>query len=99
MVLLLKQVDDCSTIYDIIKGFDEKDATTIPNDYYKSVSYNSKSIKIGYSKSLLERCSQSVQKSFTTVIEELKKDGHQFIDINLPYLEYAYPNLLYSRSL
>ena len=88
---ITQTVDDCSILYDVLKGFDEKDSTTIPNNYYTQVSYNPSKIKIGYPKSLLSRCSADVQKSFMTVIEHLKKEGHEFIDVEIPYLEYAIP--------
>jgi aspartyl-tRNA(Asn)/glutamyl-tRNA(Gln) amidotransferase subunit A len=85
-----KTVEDVEILFDAIKGYDEKDSTSIK--IQDSKIKNQKSIlKIGVPKSCLdiEGVDKSILQNFQESLERLKKLGHEIIDIELPNLKYS----------
>jgi len=85
---------DNKIIYDIIKGYDPRDATSLPPDQIKPVTFDLKKLKIGVPWSLFEDASEEVKQSFKKTIDFIKNevatDG-EIIDIDLPHQKYGIP--------
>lgn len=87
---------DVKTIYNIIKGHDPKDSTSVPQKLFAPPSQKElKNIRIGVPTSSIEQCSLEIQKSFNDVLEFLKSNvlysPSQIQHIDLPHQEYAVP--------
>jgi len=92
-------VTDCETIFDVIKGKDIKDGTTIDEKTYSSNSKfgiqnsnnkNSKPI-IGVPRDFLkgDGIDKSVLEAFNKSLEEFKSKGYEIRDISLPNISYS----------
>ncbi len=86
-----KTVDDNQIIFDCIKGEDEMDSTTIPDDVYnKSQTKSSEEITIGVPKHFLkEGVNEDVLDNFNDSIKQLEKLGYRIKEIELPNISYA----------
>jgi aspartyl-tRNA(Asn)/glutamyl-tRNA(Gln) amidotransferase subunit A len=81
-------VDDVETVFDIIKGPDDLDGTSV-----KNISENNTPLKkkIGVPRSFVERegIDSEVLANFNASIEKLKTAGYEIVDVNLEHLEKA----------
>jgi aspartyl-tRNA(Asn)/glutamyl-tRNA(Gln) amidotransferase subunit A len=86
---LTKTVEDAETVFEIIKGNDPLDATSMSKDVYANKL--SKVQKIGVSKSILENpaLDENIKEDFKSQIKILKEAGLEIVDIDLPNLDYA----------
>ncbi|MDH4263287.1 MAG: Asp-tRNA(Asn)/Glu-tRNA(Gln) amidotransferase subunit GatA [Spirochaetia bacterium] len=87
-----RYASDNEIMYNIMKGPDSKDATSIPESMYKIPSYDMKSLKIGVPRELLEGLSPEVKKSFDQVLDFLAKEvvsKDQIVDVDLPHQKYG----------
>jgi aspartyl-tRNA(Asn)/glutamyl-tRNA(Gln) amidotransferase subunit A len=79
-------VDDVEAVFDIIKGADELDATSM-----KSLPENNSSLKkkIGVPKSFIERegIDSEVLADFNASLDKLKTAGYDIVDVDLEHLE------------
>ncbi len=91
-----KTVGDVETVYNTIKGQDEKDGTTISdtihdqkNNSEKSVS--NKKLTIGIPRNFLkgDGIDKDVLRNFNESVEKLKKLGYEIKDIVLPNIAYS----------
>lgn len=83
---LSQSVADSKIVYDIIKGHDPHDSTTIPENQRVPKSYDMKKLKIGVPRGLIERVDPSVRASFEKTLEFLSKEvapEGEVVDINL----------------
>jgi len=84
---------DCAHILNILCGFDEFDSTSAPlatEDFTQSLKEDVKGLKIGIPREYFAQGLEAeVKDALTQVMEVFKKNGAQFIDINLPHTEYA----------
>lgn len=83
-----KTVTDVETVYNVLKGQDERDATSISDDTYAK---RREPKVIGIPRDILELdgIDAYVLKQFEESIEELKKLGYEIKDISLPNSKYA----------
>lgn len=92
---MAKSVDDCVFLLDAMCGHDQKDSTTSLRAWEKlSPQKNLKNykFKVGLPKEYFEHnIEESVKKAFWLTIENLKKQGVEFVDIQLPHTPYAVP--------
>jgi len=89
-----RYVEDTKIIYEIIKGFDEKDSTSLPLNQYKMVERDIKNLKVGVPWDLIEGVSPEVKESFEAIIEFLKNDPEmncEIIKVNMPHQKYGIP--------
>ena len=90
-----KCVLDNEILFNIIKGEDPLDSTSIPERLYRDqlTRYDKlklSELKIGYPPDLVEKCEENVKASFYQAIESLKKLGTDNISqIEMPYQDYA----------
>jgi aspartyl-tRNA(Asn)/glutamyl-tRNA(Gln) amidotransferase subunit A len=84
-------VSDAETVFNIIKGEDPMDATTVSEEVYKEYQKQEVPKKIGVPWSFIERegVSFDVKKNFEESLEKLKHAGYEIVDIEIPMLEYA----------
>ena len=80
-------VADTETVFNVIAGPDEKDATTIAPDTYPKVALKEK-YTIGIPQQFLgEGVDPDVKAVFDAHVEFLKKEGHTIVDVELPLFE------------
>ncbi|KND47036.1 MAG: aspartyl/glutamyl-tRNA(Asn/Gln) amidotransferase, A subunit [Parcubacteria bacterium C7867-004] len=88
---LAKTVADAKAIYDVMKGTDPLDSTTIADDTYP-LHESGESLRIGVPRHLLEEGLDSdVCARFDETLERLTAAGHTLVDVELPTSEYALP--------
>ena len=85
-----KNVDDAEILFNVIKGHDEMDSTTLP-DKKENSDLTGKKFKIGVPRDFLKMggIDESVIKSFQDSIDKLKAQGHEIVDIELPNSKYS----------
>jgi aspartyl-tRNA(Asn)/glutamyl-tRNA(Gln) amidotransferase subunit A len=83
---MTKNVADAEIIFNIIKGYDTYDATTLTDDQYQQLQKPFKK-KIGVPYHLLEMpgVDQEVRDNFAESLEHLQSQGYELIDISLPH--------------
>jgi aspartyl-tRNA(Asn)/glutamyl-tRNA(Gln) amidotransferase subunit A len=86
---LTKNVEDAETVFNIIQGKDEMDATSVGTGEKKLTA----KMKIGVPKKFIE--SGGIQKEvldiFNASVEKFKKLGYEIVDITLPHIDFALP--------
>lgn len=88
---LTKSVADSKILYDLLKGQDPLDATSITDETYVYRAPGAK-LTIGVPYDLLERgVDEDVLTIFTETLEQLKKEGHTLVSVSLPTSSYALP--------
>jgi aspartyl-tRNA(Asn)/glutamyl-tRNA(Gln) amidotransferase subunit A len=84
---ITKNTEDAQIIFNIIKGRDEKDSTTVDTEKAPATEPVK---KIGVPRAFLEKgVDQVVLETFNNSIEKLKSEGYEIVDIDLPSLDYA----------
>lgn len=83
-----KTVDDVEILFNVIKGKDKMDSTTLSDVFNTQI--NNK-IKIGVPRDFLNvgGIDQDVLNNFNESIEKLKTLGYEIVDIELPNLKYS----------
>lgn len=90
---MAQTVEDAAFLLDAMCGHDERDATTSQKQWVplRDQGRNTK-LKVGLPKEYFEHnIEPTVKKAFWDTIENLKKEGVEFIDIQLPHTAYAVP--------
>ena len=88
---MTKTVEDCEIVFDVIKGKDEMDSTSIelPITNYQSPIIE---LKIGVPKEyFVEGIDLEVEKLIKEAIKEYEKRGVEIQEISLPHTRYALP--------
>ena len=85
--VLATTVEDAELLFNIIKGLDPMDATTITPDTYPNVPSKER-YTIGIPRHFLQDgVDEDVMAVFDAHIASLKKEGHTIVDIDLPLFE------------
>lgn len=85
--VLSNSVADAEVVFNVMKGQDENDMTTISSDTYPAVPVKDRYI-IGVPRAFLkDGIDADVMESFEAHLESLKKDGYKVVDIDLPLFE------------
>jgi len=89
--LMTKTVEDCEIVFDVIKGKDEMDSTSIElpiTNYQLPIN----ELKIGIPKEyFVEGIDPEVEKLIKEAIKEYEKRGVEIQEISLPHTRYALP--------
>ena len=92
---MTKSVEDSALILSVIAGNDTRDSTCLNTpvpDYVKSINSKVKGLKVGIPKEYFgEGLDPEVKRIISHAIEMLSEDGIEFVDLSLPYTEYAIP--------
>ena len=82
---MTKTVEDAEIVYNVIKGKDEFDATSVEGEINKKEKYT-----IGIPKDFLkDGVDADVLENFNQSVEKLKSQGFEIKDVSLPTLPYA----------
>ena len=85
-----KTVADVEAVFNLIKGRDDMDSTSIPVDFYK-IKKISKPV-IGVPQDFIkEGVDKEVLANFEETLKKLKNAGYEIKNISLPYVKYAVP--------
>lgn len=83
-----RSAEDIDLLMSICAGQDSKDLTTLPDYYNDSKTKEIK--KIGIIKDFdLSKVDKNIKRVFDEKIEELKKRGHEIVELSMPALKYA----------
>lgn len=90
-----KSVKDCALVLEIMSGKDPNDATSssrFVSEYSKANQLNS-SIKVAYYPDLLanENIQKEVKKAYSNLVQALKNQGHDLVEVEFPYQEHILP--------
>ncbi len=86
---ITKTVEDAELIFDIIKGKDAKDATSVDYDFYKLKAKSSK-LKVGVPKEFFEKgIDKDVLEIVNRAAETFRGLGHEVKEVSLPHSSYA----------
>lgn len=87
-----RNVEDTALVLSVISGYDEKDSTSQKinsEDFTSNLKLNTK-FKIGLPKEYFsDGLNEEIRNSILKEIDQLKKVGHEFIEIELPHMEYS----------
>jgi aspartyl-tRNA(Asn)/glutamyl-tRNA(Gln) amidotransferase subunit A len=86
-----KTVADAKALYEVIRGTDTYDATTVTPETYPSVPVPAK-LRIGVPRDLLkEGIDEDLLALFDETLARLVAEGHALVDVSLPTSPYALP--------
>lgn len=78
-----KNVSDCESVFNIIKGVDKMDSTTA------ELKTDSNVKTVGIPTNFLKGLDQDVLDNFNNSVEKLKQNGYEIKEIDLPNLDYS----------
>ncbi len=85
--VLANSTEDCAVVTEITAGYDENDATSIPEDevtYFKNLSADNTKLKLGLPKQFLDdRIDKQVVKKTMEVVKEYEKLGAEIVELDL----------------
>jgi aspartyl-tRNA(Asn)/glutamyl-tRNA(Gln) amidotransferase subunit A len=84
-----KTVKEAQAIYDVIKGQDPMDSTTISDETYPRIKEFAKTIGIPRTFVESEGVSPEVKENFKEAMEKFKAAGYTLVDIELPHVAKA----------
>lgn len=88
---IANNVDDCETAFNIIKGKDKKDSTSVEMEK-ENKEFNIKNVKIGVPKEYFaEGIDKEVKEIIENSIKKVEQQGAKIIEVSLPHSEYALP--------
>ncbi len=87
---ITKTVTDSEILWNVIKGKDAYDGTTITEDTYPKLPLKGKKSKIGVPYAFLNQgIGEDVLANFKESVDKLKALGHEIVDISLPNIGYS----------
>lgn len=84
-----KTVEDAEIIYNVIKGADSLDSTTISDETYGEGRKFGKVIGVPRDFVEKEGVNETVKKNFEEVVERFESLGYKVVDVSLPTIAYA----------
>jgi aspartyl-tRNA(Asn)/glutamyl-tRNA(Gln) amidotransferase subunit A len=92
---MTKNVEDAKIVFDVIKGKDEMDSTSI-NSKFKTqnskLQFKIQNLKIGIPKEyFIEGMDKEVEEKIREAIKKYEEMGAKILEISLPHTEYALP--------
>jgi len=89
---MTKNVKDCKIVFDVIKGKDDKDSTSIEFPCSRYPSEPLKEMKIGVPKEYLTQgIDEEVKNKIKETLRRYEEMGAKILEISLPHTEYALP--------
>lgn len=88
-----KTVSDCETVFDVIRGKDAKDGTTIDDSTYPAKRIGKKKPTIGIPRHFLggEGVDPAALEAFDAAADSFEEKGYEIKEIRLPNVSYALP--------
>ncbi|MCK5416153.1 Asp-tRNA(Asn)/Glu-tRNA(Gln) amidotransferase subunit GatA [Candidatus Parcubacteria bacterium] len=91
---IAKTVEDASIVLSVIAGPGENDFTALDKpvgDYSKMINKSIERIKIGIPRKLIKDTDKNILKVFDKLLDKLREQGVEIIDIELPHAKYGIP--------
>jgi aspartyl-tRNA(Asn)/glutamyl-tRNA(Gln) amidotransferase subunit A len=92
---MAQTAEDCALLLNSMAGFDKRDSTSIERnkeDYTRDLNRPLQGLKVGLPREFFgEGLDNQVHTSIDNVIEVLKKQGAEIVDITLPHTELSIP--------
>ena len=82
--VVAKNTEDIEIVFDVVKGLDENDATTLPEG---ETPKNNK--RIGVPRAFVQKAAADVVSEFNRALEVLESKGYEVVDIELPTAPHA----------
>jgi len=84
-------IDDLAIILNFIQGKDKKDSTSLESSEIKTPvqAKDPKKVRLGIPKNIQKPKNKKEKEAFEDVIKKLKKNGVEFVDLDLSNLDYA----------
>ncbi len=84
-----KTVSDAQYVFDIIKGYDAKDSTSLPDSRYELQSKKEK-LRVGVPRAFLTSgIHEGVMRNFEASLRRLAEQGYEIVDIELPRIHHS----------
>jgi len=92
---MTKNVEDCKIVFEVIRGKDEMDSTSV-NSKFKiqnsKLQFKIQNLKIGIPKEyFIEGMDEEVEEKIKEAIKKYEETGAKILEISLPHTEYALP--------
>lgn len=93
---ITKNIEDAAIIMEVMAGADEYDSTVSSKPvpvYSKEVNNSPKNLKIAYLKDCVENegLDSEIKARIESIIQQLKKAGHEVVPVDFPYLDHLVP--------
>lgn len=86
--IMAKDIAKIKEVYGILDKYDEKDPTSIPNEYRVKRKNNNSYYTIGVPREfLLSELSSEVKKKWLDVLISLKRIGHKIVSVSIPTIK------------
>jgi len=86
---LTKNISDAETVFDAIRGHDENDSTSAPDDFYPAQALKR---VVGVPRAFVEKgIDADVLALFNATLEKLRTAGYELRDIEMPNLPFSLP--------
>jgi len=87
---IAKTVEDCQVVFDIIKGKDKMDSTSVEVPQFKNWKLEIKNLRIGVPKEyFVKGIDPEVEKVIKNAIKKYEEIGAKIEEVSLPHTEYA----------
>jgi len=87
-----RRVDDVALMFDVIKGYDDADATSVKveeESVLTEINNGVKGLRIGIPKEYLEEANDDIKAVINEAVAKYKELGAEIVDISLPHTEYS----------
>jgi aspartyl-tRNA(Asn)/glutamyl-tRNA(Gln) amidotransferase subunit A len=86
-----KTVEDVEAVFSVIRGYDPKDSTSIPDEQFSKEA--PKKFTVGVPRAFvdMEGIDADVRKNFLDTLDVYRSKGHRVVDIELPLAKYSLP--------
>lgn len=93
--VLANSVSDTATVFDAVRGVDERDQTSVDYDFGSIADSLGKSdvkgLKIGIAQEYFDGINDEIKEAIFGAVKEFEANGAEIIDIKLPVLKQALP--------
>ncbi len=86
-----KTIEDAEILYDVVKGKDQMDSTTITEDTYPETKKFSKVLGVPREFVDMDALEPDARENFNAAIEKFKSLGYEVRDVLLPHMKYSLP--------
>lgn len=87
---IAKNTEDCKIIFEVIKGRDKLDSTSVEKSKAQAVNYKLKDLKLGVPKEyFVKGIDLKVERVIKESIKKYEKAGAKIKEVSLPHTEYA----------
>lgn len=93
---ITKTAEDAEIVFEVIRGNDERDSTTVDNSKFKmqnsKLQFKIQNLRVGIPKEYFTTgLDRDVEKKIREAVNKIKQMGVKIIDVSLPHTEYALP--------